>query len=662
MATDWRLPKAVCAEAEIPFTTEESDDEGEPIVPKEPELAPEFKVLWQEATENPYNFNGWTKVLEYVETANNLAAGRKVYDAFLTRFPYCYGYWKKYADLELQFHNTTETEEVYSRALQSIPLSLDLWINYIAFLNNSLDTTLPETTEKLQGAFRSGAAAAGMEFRSDKFWEMYIEWETRQGNLARATAVYDQVLSIPTQLYRQHHERFSQHVSTNSPHELLSQEEYKWICSKIKADGENDQLAAEDSPSGDDQENPEDATDPELQSKIKAQVLTIRDQLFLLNEAEVRKRWNYEEAITRPYFHATPLDHTQLQNWRKYLEFEISQGRHERIVTLYERCLVACALYEEFWLAYVQYMEPHSIEAARCILQRACCIHLPLKPTLSLHWSAFEEKHGQTNTSRSILRDLENLMPGLAMVRLRRVSLERRTGNLEEAERLLEEAVENSLGTDLAAFYSIKLARLLLKLQGNTEKARKVLTEALEREPDNPRLHFCLLELEVSREASQEEAEVLLCVERALKSSLSDDIKKIMSQRRLEFLEDHGSSITSILSAYDEHQNLLQQEELKREAENGSEDETEEKKPKTETTVVHISAPPVHVSRNPLLPRPINYNTPLPSPVVSAPPYRPMMGPHFRPPPQPFSYGPWYQGYAAYNPAPWNYNRFYHPH
>ncbi|KAE8607182.1 hypothetical protein XENTR_v10011069 [Xenopus tropicalis] len=659
MATDWRLPKAVCAEAEVPFTTEESDDEGEPSDPKEPELPAEFKTLWEEATENPYNFNGWAKVLEYVETMNNLVAGRKVYDAFLTRFPYCYGYWKKYADLELQLRNTAETEEVYCRALQSIPLSVDLWINYITFLKNTLDTALPESIEKLQGAFRSAAAAAGMEFRSDKFWEMYIDWEIKQGNFREATAVYDQVLSIPTQLYRQHHERFKQHISAHAPHELLREEEFKWICSKIKAEGENDQIAAEDSPSGDDQENPVDVTDPELQSKVKAQVLIIREQLFLLNEAEVRKRWSFEEAITRPYFHATPLDRTQLQNWRKYLDLEISQGRHERIVTLYERCLVACALYEEFWLSYVQYMEPHSIEAARCILQRACCIHLPLKPTLSLYWAAFEEKHGQIDTARSVLYDLENLMPGLAMVRLRRVSLERRTGNLEEAEHLLEEAVKSSLGTELAAFYSVKLARLLLKLQGNMEKARKVLTEALEKEPDNPRLHLCLLEIEVSREGSQGEADALLCVERALKSSLSDDFKKMISQRRLEFLEDNSSNITSVLSAYDEHQKFLKQEELKRQAENGSEDETEEKKPKTET-VVHISAPPVHVNRNTLHPRPMNYNTLLPTPTVSAPPYRPMLGAHYRAPA--YGYGPWYQNYSAYNPPPWNYNRFYQPH
>ncbi|KAG8437998.1 hypothetical protein GDO86_008618 [Hymenochirus boettgeri] len=382
-------------EADTLCTTEESpgsEDESDCNEAIQPDLPAKFNKLWRDANENPYNFNGWTKILEFVDAENNLEAGRKVYNAFLSRFPYCYGYWKKYADLEHQFHYAAETEEVYNRALQSIPVSLDLWIAYITYLNNNLDMSLPKSVEKLRGTFKSAAEAAGMEFRSDKFWDMYAEWEIAQGNLKGATAVYDLVLNVPTQLYRQHHERFQHHVASHPPQQIIGEEEYQWLRTKV-IEGDNTQTAAEDSASEDDQEN-SDHTDPDLQSKIKDQFLMIRDQLFISNESEVRKRWTFEEAIIRPYFHATPLDHAQLENWRKYLEFEISQGDHQRIVTLFERCLVACALYEEFWLAYVQYMEPHSVEATRSILQRACCIHLPLKPSLSLQWAAFEEKHG----------------------------------------------------------------------------------------------------------------------------------------------------------------------------------------------------------------------------------------------------------------------------
>ncbi|KAM4721590.1 pre-mRNA-processing factor 39-like [Rhinophrynus dorsalis] len=646
------LPTSTHQASEIPLTAEDSpgsdEDDDDSNAAGEPDLPPGFSGPWETAMENPFTFNAWTPLLDYVETENHLLAGRKAYDSFLIHFPYCYGYWKKYADLEHRFNNVAVAEEVYKRALRSIPLSVDLWISYIVYLNNNMDMKLPESIEKLRGVFKSAVAAAGLDFRSDKLWNMYTEWEIAQGNFKGARAIYDHVLTIPTQLYRRHHERFKELVFNHSPREILTEEELHWICSKIKNEGESDQIATEDSPSGEDLELLD--TDTDMQEKVKEQILMIRQQLFLLNEAEVTKRWTFEDAITRPYFHATPLDRAQLQSWRKYLDFEISQGQHERIVTLYERCLVACSLYEEFWLAYTRYMEPYSVDAARCIFQRACRIHLPLKPALNLQWAAFEEKHGDQDASRTIMCDLEKLIPGLAIIRLRRVSLERRAGNLDEAERLLEEAVRISSGTELAAFYSVKLARLLLKLKRNTEKARKVLAEALDKEPDNPRLHLCLLEVEVSRDVTQAEteADTIQCVERALKSGLDDNVKKILSQRRLEFLEDHGSSVASLLNAYDEHQKLLKQEEdLKSQSENGNNEEEEEKKPICSSERPTLLPTPPYPPNVPLLRGHI------------AQPYRPVTAPLYRPQ-SPFVYGPWYQTFGAFNA--WNFNRFFQPH
>jgi hypothetical protein len=45
-----------------------------------------------------------------------------------------------------------------------------------------------------------------------------------------------------------------------------------------------------------------------------------------------------------------PLERCQLKNWKEYLDYEIEQGDQERIIILFERCLIACALYEEFWI------------------------------------------------------------------------------------------------------------------------------------------------------------------------------------------------------------------------------------------------------------------------------------------------------------------------
>lgn len=76
------------------------------------------------------------------------------------------------------------------------------------------------------------------------------------------------------------------------------------------------------------------------------------------------------------------------------------------------------------------------------------------------------------------------------MVRLRRVSLERRHGNLDEAEALLQDAIKNGKNASESSFYSVKLARQLLKVQRSIGKAKKVLLEAIEK--DEVRILFTL--------------------------------------------------------------------------------------------------------------------------------------------------------------------------
>ena len=65
---------------------------------------------------------------------------------------------------------------------------------------------------------------------------------------------------------------------------------------------------------------------------------------------EIQKRRHFEDAIKRPYFHIKPLEKSQLRNWQEYLNFEIEMGDIRRILTLFERCLIACAMYEDFWM------------------------------------------------------------------------------------------------------------------------------------------------------------------------------------------------------------------------------------------------------------------------------------------------------------------------
>ena len=100
-----------------------------------------------------------------------------------------------------------------------------------------------------------------------------------------------------------------------------------------------------------------------------------------------------------------PLERGQLKNWKNYLEFEIGREQQIRIDTLFERCLIACALYEEYWLMYAQHLESrwnaeendkkHVELLLRSVYRRACTVHVYDKPSLYLMWSNFEEKSGK---------------------------------------------------------------------------------------------------------------------------------------------------------------------------------------------------------------------------------------------------------------------------
>ncbi|XP_017538606.1 pre-mRNA-processing factor 39 isoform X1 [Pygocentrus nattereri] len=556
---------------------EGSEDGSSDVSEQKPSLPSEFERLYKVVEDNPEDFNGWVYLLQYVEQENHLLASRKAFDAFFLRYPYCYGYWKKYADIEKKHGCIQMADEVYRRGLQAIPLSVDLWLHYIAFLRENQDTSDGEAENRIRAAYEHAVLAAGTDFRSDRLWEAYINWETEQEKLANVTAVYDRILAIPTQLYSQHFQRFKDHVQNNNPKHFLSEEEFVQLRLELAAANKPTGEGEEETPSEELPPGTEDLPDPAKRvteiENMRHKVIEARQEIFNHNEHEVSKRWAFEEGIKRPYFHVKALEKTQLSNWREYLDFELENGTPERVVVLFERCLIACALYEEFWIKYAKYLESYSTEGVRHVYKKACTIHLPKKPTIHLLWAAFEEQQGNIEDARGILKGLEEAVPGLAMVRLRRVSLERRHGNLDEAEALLRDAMKNGKNATESSFYSVKLARQLLKVHRSIGKARKVLLEAIEKDETNPKLYLNLLELEYSGDVQQNETEILACFDRALSSPMPLDSRVTFSQRKVEFLEDFGSDINALVMAYDQHQALLkEQESTKRKAENGSQE------------------------------------------------------------------------------------------
>ncbi|XP_078351980.1 pre-mRNA-processing factor 39-like isoform X1 [Oculina patagonica] len=564
--------------------TESHEDSTDAPVVEEKEVVNEQELkYWKAVKENPADFTSWTYLLQFVEQENKLSSARQAFDAFFKRYPYCYGYWKKYADMERKNGNVDKAKEVFEGAIAAIPLSVDLWVHYLNFASQSTKGQI-DGPEVMRSLFERAVSTAGEEFRADKLWDAYIEWEKSQGQLQKVTALYDRVFKVPTQNYSQHFEKFKQHINTNPIAAVLCTEELLKLRAEVAAappgltSAEAEPLisvaSSSGNPPGVDDEADTDEVAPGTENlvapgaessvtsqddaetiAIREKVIAARQKVYTALEEEVRKRWAFEEAIKRPYFHVKPLERVQLKNWREYLDFELSNGDHKRVVTLFERCVIACALYEDFWQRFASYMEGHSVEVCRHVYERACTIHLPRKPSIHLAWAAFEEQQGNAAKASEILAELDKGVPGIIMVKLKRINIERRRGNSEGTSALYEEAMNETSDQELATFFAIRYSRFLAKVMGNVEKARVMLKGALEKDKDNKRLYLQLLDIELGAYPVSEEKveEVFDLVQN---SELDTEVKQGFSQRQIEFLEDFSADITKIMAAQENHAKL----------------------------------------------------------------------------------------------------------
>ncbi|XP_071545465.1 uncharacterized protein [Panulirus ornatus] len=311
---------------------------------------------WQFVRENPYDFNGWTYLLNHVESMDNLEAARSAFDGFLPLYPYCFAYWKKLSDMELKHNEIERYMGVLLIGTECVPFCTELWLPLLSsFITYAKQKNI--SPKLVQELYKNGLDIVGGSWHSSSLWEFCIDYEQSQGNLVTAMALYRTLLNTPTKLFNKHWDHFLALVRDHHPRNLLSVEDYqalrKQACEELKINYTPTCLMPPKSVQKTPQ--PEDKLTSHLKEKLVASYIKTHEK----NEEEVDKRWKFEEKIKRPYFHVKPLDKKQIKNWNDYLDFEISEGNPVRIIHLFERCLVACALYEDFWCRYGFYMEKH---------------------------------------------------------------------------------------------------------------------------------------------------------------------------------------------------------------------------------------------------------------------------------------------------------------
>lgn len=329
-------------------------------------------------------------------------------------------------------------------------------------------------------------------------------------------------------------------------------DEFKHLRSEVR---EIENKDADDPSIAPGEEEPDDHVRSETEAAaIKEKLLTARRKMQKNTVTAVTARWSFEEGIKRPYFHVKPLERCQLKNWKEYLEFEIEQGDRKRILVLFERCLIACALYDEFWLKLIHYLEAQPIEneivqKTREVYERACTIHHPDKPSLHLLWSSFEEQNGNANKAAEILANLEKVCPNVMQIAYRRINLERRRGELNKCAQLYEHYMANTKNKSTASNFAIKYARFCHKIKGDVDSAMTILKTSLEKDPSNTRIVLQIIDLALQRQTVDEKEVVEIMDEFLSRENIDVDQKVLFTQRKVEFLEDFGSSAKDLQEA-----------------------------------------------------------------------------------------------------------------
>ncbi|KAF8533919.1 hypothetical protein BDD12DRAFT_758524 [Trichophaea hybrida] len=436
----------------------------------------EFEKANRVVVEDPDDFEGWEKLVRIAESLEGglnrnsspqaIALTRNVFDRFLAKFPLLFGYWKKYADMEFSIAGTEAAEMVYERGIASIGISVDLWTNYCSFkVETSHD---PDIIREL---FERGANAVGLDFLSHPFWDKYIEFEERLECEDKIFAILERVVHIPMHQYARYFDRFRTLAQTRPLTELLPEDTLAQFRQEVLADPPPAVQAGQ-------QQIKMERGELEIEREVRARIDSFHLEIFSRTQTETTKRWTYESEIKRPYFHVTELDEPQLVNWRKYLDFEEIESGFERVSFLYERCLVTCAFYDEFWYRYIRWMyaQDGKEEDVRNIYQRASMVFVPIsRPGVRLQYAVFEESQNRPDMARSVYESILELLPGNIETIVAWANFERRQGGLDAAIAVYRAQIESDK-CDIYAKGALtaEWARLLWKIKGSVEEARQV--------------------------------------------------------------------------------------------------------------------------------------------------------------------------------------------
>ncbi|KAK9153237.1 hypothetical protein Sjap_000717 [Stephania japonica] len=421
-----------------------------------------------------------------------------VYGSFLSEFPLCYGYWKKYANHKARLTSSDKVIEVYEQAIQSAPYCVDLWVDYCSFV-----MSLFEELSDVRRVFERGISYVGKDYRCHLLWDKYIEFEYSQKQWTCLAHIYIRTLEFPSRMLHRYFD------SVKKLAVLLEEEiELHSSTTELQSDIVTNNDISVNLPCGDEEISMviRDLLDTAIgssRSKVLQRYLSTANRLYVKSCLIDARICDFENRIRRPYFHGKPLDNFQLENWHEYLDFIEIQENFDWIVKLYERCLIPCANYPEFWMRYVELMENMGgREIASFALDRATKVFLKFVtfifdalsfelsqrvPEIHLFCARVKEKIGDALGAHAAfwLCDTDRDSEFIENVK-REANMQNRMGNSEAALEIYEKAISKAKEKDklenLATLY-VEFSQFKHMITGSLDSARDVLHKGIEHLP-----------------------------------------------------------------------------------------------------------------------------------------------------------------------------------
>ncbi|XP_050231299.1 pre-mRNA-processing factor 39-2 isoform X2 [Mercurialis annua] len=508
-------------------------------------------------------FDDWTSLISEVEKdyPDSVEYICLVYDSFLSEFPLCYGYWRKYVNHIIRLCNGGKVVEVFERAVASATCYVDLWVDYCCF-----GTVYFEDPSDVRRLFKRALSFVGKNYLCHSLWDKYIEFEFSLKDWSSLAHIYIQTLRFPTTKLHHYYDSFKKLVQIWEA-EMQS-------CNTSSLMDLSEPILDNEASTHYNQDNIvriiKDLLDPSIgsaRSNVLQKYKSIGELFFqkasMLNE----KISCFETHIKRPYFHVKPLDANQLENWHHYLDFAELNGDFDWAVQLYERCLIPCANYPEFWMRYVDFMDSKGgREIANYSLDRATQIFLKRVSVIHLFNARFKEYTGDVISARaSFLQCNKESDSDFVENVITKSNMEKRLGNFNAASTTCKEAIEMAGKMEkwhILSILYVHLSRLKFMSSDSEDVARDILIDGIKHMPWCKSLLEELIKFAISRGGSRHMNVIDAIVADAISSGtgvpqgLSAKDREDISRLYLEFVDLCGSA-HDVRKAWNRHFKLF---------------------------------------------------------------------------------------------------------